>query len=77
MFDVWQKKTYIKSSASINDPIIMISVIKHMVNVRIYVYILRNANVISFMNVVPSAKYLKIRRWHNEKRGQIILLDLT
>ena len=31
MDDVWQEKTYIKSSASINEAIIMISVIRNIV----------------------------------------------
>ena len=35
MFDVWQEKTYIKSSASINEAIIIISVIRNIVEERI------------------------------------------
>ena len=35
MFDAWQEKTYIKSSASINEAIIIISVIRNIVGERI------------------------------------------
>ena len=35
MFDAWQEKTYIKSSASINKAIIIISVIRNIVEERI------------------------------------------
>ena len=35
MDDVWQEKTYIKSSASINEAIIIISVIRNIVRERI------------------------------------------
>ena len=58
MFDVWQEKTYIKSSASINEVIIMISVIRNIVEEKRY--IIRSANKILLMNVVRTAKYWKL-----------------